>query len=106
MRAEHAIRNPTEDATVHPESVPVSLALRMEAHRMDIQGKLEGKQQYILHGQPYWRLFYTHRDDPDTVLQCQLAENEVDPDLDVGDMIQITYLLRTVLEIRRDPDGA
>jgi hypothetical protein len=35
------------------------------------------------------------------VLQCQLAESEFDVDLNVGDPIAITYLLKTVLEIRR-----
>jgi len=65
---------------------------------MDVQGKLEGKQVFMLHGVPYSRVFYTHRDDPDTVLQCQLSESE----FEVGDPILITYLLRTVLSIRRD----
>ncbi len=74
--------------------------------RMDVHGRLEGKQTYLLHGQPYWRLFYTHQDDPDTVLQCQLAPSEIDTDLEVGDPIRITYLLRTVLEIRRADPGA
>lgn len=69
---------------------------------MEIQGRLEGKQIFMLHGVPYSRVFYTHRDDPETVLQCQLAESEFDGDLKVGDPILITYLLRTVLEIRRD----
>lgn len=69
---------------------------------METQGRLEGKQIYLLHGQPYHRVFYTHHDDPESVLQCQLAENEFDGDLEVGDPIVITYLLRTVLEIRRE----
>ena len=69
---------------------------------METRGRLEGIQTYLLHGQPYKRVFYTHLDDPDTVLQCQLAESEIDADLGVGDPIRITYLLRTVLEIRRD----
>lgn len=69
---------------------------------MEVQGKLEGRQMYLLHGVPYHRVFYSHRDDPDTVLQCQLAESEFDADLVVGDLIVITYLLKTVLEIRRE----
>lgn len=73
---------------------------------MDIHGKLEGRQIFMLHGVPYHRVFYSHRDDPDTVLQCQLAENEFDGDLAVGDPIVITYLLKTVLEIRRDPTAS
>ncbi len=70
---------------------------------MEIEGRLEGMQQYLLHGQPYWRIFFTHTDDPDTIHQCQLAEHEVDPGLQIGDHIRITYLMRTVLEIRRAP---
>ena len=68
---------------------------------MDVQGKLEGRQIFMLHGVPYTRVFYSHLDDPETVLQCQLAENEFDGDLSVGDPIAITYLLKTVLEIRQ-----
>jgi hypothetical protein len=69
---------------------------------MEVQGRIEGMQAYLLHGQPYTRVYYSHADDPDTVLQCQLAESEFDGDLLVGDAIRITYLLKTVLEIRRD----
>ncbi len=69
---------------------------------MEIHGKLEGKQIFMLHGVPYHRVFYTHRDDLETVLQCQLAESEFDGELNVGDPIMITYLLKTVLEIRQD----
>ena len=70
---------------------------------MEVLGRLEGRQVYLLHGQPYTRVFYSHRDDPETVLQCQLADSEFDGPLQVGDPIRITYLLKTVLEIRRDP---
>ncbi len=69
---------------------------------MDVQGRIEGMQAYLLHGQPYTRVYYSHADDPDTILRCQLAESEFDGDLQVGDAIRITYLLKTVLEIRRD----
>ncbi len=69
---------------------------------MELQGQLEGKQIVMLHGVPYTRVFFSHLEHPETVLQCQLAESEFDADLEVGDPILITYLLRTVLEIRRD----
>ncbi len=69
---------------------------------MEVQGRIEGMQPYLLHGQPYTRVYYSHTDDPETILQCQLAESEFDGDLQVGDPIRITYLLKTVLEIRRD----
>lgn len=69
---------------------------------MEVTGKLEGRQVFLLHGVPYHRVFYSHRDDPETILQCQLAESEFDASLAVGDPIVVTYLLKTVLEIRRD----
>jgi hypothetical protein len=72
---------------------------------MDVDGRLEGRQPYLLHGQPYTRVFYSHLDDPETVLQCQLAEQEFDAELQVGDPIRITYLLKTVLQIRRAPSS-
>jgi hypothetical protein len=73
---------------------------------MEVLGRLEGRQVFLLHGVPYTRVFYTHRDDPERVLQCQLAESEFDADLAVGDPIVISYLLKTVLEIRRDTTGS
>lgn len=72
---------------------------------MEVAGRLEGKQVFLLHGQPYTRVFYTHHDDAETVLQAQLAASELDGDLEVGDPIRITYLLKTVLEIRRGEAG-
>ena len=69
---------------------------------METLGRLEGRQIFLLHGQQYYRVFYSHADDPETIRQCQLAESEFDVDLATGDPIRITYLLRTVLEIRRD----
>jgi len=73
---------------------------------LEVKGKLEGRQVFLLHGVPYHRVYYTHRDDPETILQCQLAESEFDADLAVGDPIVIAYLLKTVLEIRRDASAS
>lgn len=73
---------------------------------MEIPGTLEGRQAYTIHGGPYLRLFYSHRDDPGTIHQCQLPEEAVDPGLRPGDRILITYLLKTVMEIRRDTSTA
>jgi hypothetical protein len=69
---------------------------------MEIAGILEGRQDYTIHGGPYVRLYFSHHDDPETIHQCQLPEEAVDSDLRVGDPIRITYLLKTVMEIRRD----
>jgi hypothetical protein len=73
---------------------------------MELAGTLEGRQAYTIHGQPYSRLFYTLPDDPETIHQCQLPDDAVDPDLRPGDPIVLTMLLRTVMEIRRDPGRA
>lgn len=69
---------------------------------MEVPGTLEGRQAYTIHGQPYSRLFFSLRDDPDTIQQCQLPDDAVDADLRPGDPIVLTMLLRTVMEIRRD----
>ncbi|MGI8406699.1 MAG: hypothetical protein ACR2OE_18380 [Thermomicrobiales bacterium] len=70
---------------------------------MEVRGTLEGLQRYTIHGGPYGRLFFSLRDDPDTVQQCQLPEEAFDLDLQVGDPLVITMLMRTVMEIRRAP---
>jgi hypothetical protein len=73
---------------------------------MDVEGRLEGRQNYTIHGGPYARLFFTHKGDAETVHQAQLPIEAIDADLQVGDAIVITYLLRTVMEIRRAPGAA
>ncbi len=72
---------------------------------MEVSGTLEGRQADTIHGQPYSRLFYSLPDDPETIHQCQLPDDAVDPDLKSGDPIVITMLLKTVMEIRRAPDS-
>lgn len=67
---------------------------------MNVDAKLEGIQRYTIHGGPYARLFFSHLDDPEAIIQAQLPEESWDNDLDVGDRIVITYLLKTVMEIR------
>jgi hypothetical protein len=66
---------------------------------MDVAGTLEGLQPYTIHSGRYFRVFYTHADDPETILQCQLPEEAVDPALKPGDPIFINYLLKTVMRI-------
>jgi hypothetical protein len=68
---------------------------------MEVEGRLEGRQNYTIHGGPYSRLFYSHLDDPETIRQAQLPDEAVDRDLAPGDPIVITYLMSTVMEIRR-----
>ncbi|MCA9833269.1 MAG: hypothetical protein KC435_04940 [Thermomicrobiales bacterium] len=68
---------------------------------MDTLGVLEGRQDYSLHGQLYAKLFFHIDGDTETIIQCQLPGDAFDTDLQVGDRIRITMLLRTVMEIRK-----
>ncbi|HKG27021.1 MAG TPA: hypothetical protein VKB09_15325 [Thermomicrobiales bacterium] len=68
---------------------------------MEIEGTLEGLQPYAIHDTRYYRVFYSHLDAPDQILQCQLPFDALDADLKPGDPITITYLLKTVMRIGR-----
>ena len=70
---------------------------------MNVEGRLEGIRRYTIHGGPYAWLFFSHLDDSDTIIEAQLPEEAYDADLAVGDRIVITYLLKTVMEIRKAP---
>lgn len=72
---------------------------------MEVEGRLEGRRNYTIHGGPYTQLWFSHLDDPETIHQCQLPDEAVDVELQAGDAIVITYLLRTVMEIRKAPMG-
>ena len=67
---------------------------------MEIEGRLEGLQAYTIHGGPYFRVYFSHVSDPETIHQAQLPAEAFDDDLRPGDPIRITYLLKTVMEIR------
>lgn len=73
---------------------------------MNVEGRLEGIRRYTIHGGPYAWLFFSHLDNPDTIIEAQLPEEAYDADLEVGDRIVITYLLKTVMEIRKAPPSA
>lgn len=68
---------------------------------MDIEGRLEGRQDYTIHGEHYARIFYSLPDDPEQIEACQLPIDAFDADLKPGDAIRITFLLKTVMEIRK-----
>ena len=68
---------------------------------MDVEGTLEGLQPYAIHGTRYYRVFYSHADAPEEILQTQLPFDAIDPDLKPGDAITITYLLKTVMQINK-----
>jgi hypothetical protein len=68
---------------------------------MDVAGTLEGLQPYEIHGTRYYRVFYSHLDAPDQILQCQLPSDALYPDAHPGEPITITYLMKTVMRIDR-----
>lgn len=68
---------------------------------MDVEGTLEGRQDYTIHGELYARLYYSLPDDPENIQGCQLPADAFDADLKPGDTIRITFLLKTVMEIRK-----
>ncbi|HWV25012.1 MAG TPA: hypothetical protein VNZ58_12545 [Thermomicrobiales bacterium] len=68
---------------------------------MDVEGTLEGRQDYTIHGELYARLYYSLPDDPENVQACQLPSDAFDAELKPGDPIRITLLLKTVMEIRK-----
>jgi hypothetical protein len=68
---------------------------------MDVDGRLEGVQPYAIHGTRYYRIYFSHLDDPEEIRQCQLPFDAFDESLQPGDAIRITYLLKTIMEIRR-----
>jgi hypothetical protein len=70
---------------------------------MEVHGTLEGRQDYTIHGGPYARLYFSLPENPEDVQQCQLPSEAFDADLKPGDPIVITFLLKTVMEIRKAP---
>lgn len=72
---------------------------------MDSFGILEGRQDYTIHGQLYARLFFHIDGDAENIIQAQLPSDAFDTDLQVGDRIRITMLMRTVMEVRKQPDA-
>lgn len=71
----------------------------------DVPGRLEGLQVYLVHDTRYYRVFYSHADTPDEIRHCQLPFDALYPDPKPGDPITITYLLKTVMSIRRREDA-
>lgn len=67
---------------------------------MDVIGTLEGRQDYTIHGELYSQLYFSLPENPEDIHQCRLPSDAFDNDLKPGDRIRITFLLKTVMEIR------
>jgi hypothetical protein len=68
---------------------------------MEVEGRLEGVQRYLIHGTPYFRVYFSLPDSPDDIQQAQLPFDAFDETLMPGDPITITFLLKTVMKIER-----
>lgn len=66
---------------------------------MEVAGTLEGLQPYEIHGTQYFRVFYSHADDPDQILECRLPGDAIFAGAKPGQPVTITYLLKTVMAI-------
>lgn len=70
---------------------------------MEVAGRLEGLQAYEIHGTRYYRVFYSHADEPDQILECRLPSDALYAGAKPGQAITLTYLLKTVMAI--SPQG-
>jgi hypothetical protein len=62
-------------------------------------------QAISIHGQPSWEIVFTHLDDPGEQLNAaRVGPEAVDGHaLDVGDRIQVQYLVGQVVKVTRIP---
>jgi hypothetical protein len=68
---------------------------------MDVDALLEGLQRYTIHGSVYYRVYFSHEGDTETIHQAQLPSDAFDETLLPGAKIRVTYLLKTVMKIER-----
>lgn len=73
---------------------------------MDVEATIEGLRPYMIHDERYVVVYFTHRDDPETVHQAQLSADALPDGLKVGDAVIVTWLLNVVAGIRRCSGGA
>ncbi len=72
---------------------------------MEVEATVEGMQRIAIHGSPYVRLYYSLPDEPESIQVAQLPSEAVDADINVGDIVRLTLLLRTVMEARMIPES-
>ena len=55
----------------------------------------------MIHGEPYAIVYFSQREDRDTIQQAQLSEDALPNDLRVGDTVVITFIGSIVAGMRR-----
>jgi hypothetical protein len=68
---------------------------------MDVDARVEGLRPFLLHGQAWVQVYFSHRDDPETIHSERFARDSLPAELKVGDEIGVFYLLGAVASIRR-----
>lgn len=72
---------------------------------VDVPARVEGLRPFLLHGEAWVQLFYSHLDDPEQIRSERFSRASLPGDLRVGDAIVVFYLLGAVASIRRaDPE--
>ncbi len=70
---------------------------------MDVSARVEGIRPFLLHGEPWVHLYFSHLDDPETIHGERFRRDSLPADLKVGDEISVFYLLGAVASVARRP---
>lgn len=70
---------------------------------METAARVEGMRRFLLHGEEWVQLYFSHLDDPDTIRSERFSRDSLPPDLKVGDAIVVYYLLGAVASIAKQP---
>ncbi len=68
---------------------------------MEVDAVVEGLRRYSIHAEPYAILYFSHLDDPETIRQAQLSEDQLPAGLRVGERVRVFYLAGVLAGVRR-----
>jgi len=68
---------------------------------MDVQARIEGLRPFLIHGEHYVVVYYSHLDDVDTIRHAQVSADALPEGLRVGEVVTLTSVLNVVAGIRR-----
>jgi hypothetical protein len=71
---------------------------------VEIHARVEGLRPFLIHGEQYTNVYFSHADDPDTIHQARLGSLDLPDGLKVGDHIIVYAVLGIVAEIRKVDD--
>jgi hypothetical protein len=68
---------------------------------METDAQVEGIQRFRIHGEPYAVVYFSHRDDLETIRQAQLSEDQFPKNLRPGERVRVLYVAGVVAGVRR-----